>query len=510
MPGATEQIDAMGRYPNPFASIHDPFSSASDKALGAALFREHCEACHGNEARGGHGGPSLHERTFVQGRSDWALFRTVTHGVPGTAMAGWKLGRDEVWRIISYLNEVLSQDSSVADAAPIMKPVTAEELVNAENTPAEWLTYSGGYSGQRFSRLNQINRENVEQLKAVWVRQLASKDNLRLETVPIVRGSVIYVTALPADVYAMDAKSGRVLWRFKHDITVPLALCCEANRGVAVLGKSVFFGTEDGHLIALSADTGKILWDVTVAGAPKGYALTAAPLVVKDIVIVGIAGGDFATRGFIDAYDAATGARRWRFYTVPAPGQPGADTWAGDSANSGGGAAWMTGTFDPKLNLLYWCVGNPNPDYYGDNRAGDNLYTNSVLALDASTGALHWYFQFTPHDTHDWDATQTPILIDSSKVYPDRKLLALANRNGFYYLLDRVTGKFIAGQAYIRQNWPMDWTVMAIRGCALRRFRHGPAFWYTPHTSGATNWWAASTVRSSTRSMCQLLIRAVW
>ncbi len=489
-------IGGMGEPPNPFAVIQDPLKSPNDIAAGERLFQQHCNLCHGSEADGGRGGPSLHTRTFIQGRSDWALYRTITHGIPGTAMAGWKLGHDNVWRLVSYLKQILGQEASSASLfesprSPII-PVTTNELIHAADRPAEWLTYAGSYAGQRYSRLEAINRDNVGQLHVAWVRQLLSKDGRRLEVSPIVRGSTMYVTALPSVVYALDAVTGRVLWTYKHEISSRLALCCEGNRGVAVLGSRIVFGTMDAHLIALDANTGKLLWDVTIADSSKGYAITAAPLAVRDMIVTGVAGGDFATRGFLDAYDAATGKRRWRFYTVPAPGEPGGETWDSGSYRTGGGPTWMTGSFDPESGLLYWGVGNPNPDFFGDIRKGDNLYTDSVVALEAATGRLRWHFQFTPHDVHDWDSAQTPVLVDDVVGYPQRKLLAWPNRNGFYYLLDRITGQFLLGTPFIRQNWAdgLDGNGRPRVRASSIPTREGVLVY--PQSSGATSWWASS------------------
>jgi alcohol dehydrogenase (cytochrome c) len=485
----------MGDPPNPYSAIANPLDSPDDVAAGKHLFEQHCSHCHGNEARGGAGGPSLHDRVFRQGRSDWALYRTITHGIPGTPMLGWKFPRDDVWRLIAYLNDTLLHkrpaDGAAEAPAVVVEPVSADALLQAETNTSEWLTYSGSYSGRRHSPLTIINRQNISSLHAVWVRQLPS-DPPRLESSPIVRGATMYVTALPADVYALDAASGRQLWHFSHAISSPLALCCEGNRGVAILGNRVFLGTMDAHLIALDAGTGKLLWDETIAESGKGYTFTAAPLAIADMIVIGSGGGDLASRQFLDAYDAATGKRRWRFYTVPAPGESGNETWASGSWRTGGGGPWMTGAYDPELGLLYWGVGNPNPDLYGGSRLGDNLYTCSVLALNASTGKLVWYFQFNPHDTHDWDAGQIPVLVDGSAAYPDRKLMAWANRNGFYYLLDRRTGEFLAGQAFIRQNWSDG---LDAKGHSHPRPSSVPTplgVLIYPQSSGATSWWSPS------------------
>jgi alcohol dehydrogenase (cytochrome c) len=484
----------MGDPPNPYSAITNPLDSSTDVAAGRRLFEQHCALCHGNEARGGPGGPSLPGRIFRQGRSDWALYRTITHGIAGTAMIGWKYPRDDVWRLVAYLNDTLLKGesrSSAATSGPLIEPVSPDAIVNAGTNPSEWLTYSGSYSGQRHSQLSIVNRDNVRLLHVAWVRQLASEP-VRLEASPIVRGKTMYVTALPAEVYALDASTGDVLWHYSHPISTPLALCCQGNRGVAILGNRVFFGTMDAHLIALDATSGHVVWDQTIAESGKGYAFTAAPLAVGDMIVIGSAGGELATRQFLDAYDAATGKRRWRFYPVPAPGEPGNETWASDSWRTGGGPAWQTGAFDPALGLLYWGVGNPNPDLYGEGRAGDNLYTESVVALEAATGKLVWHFQFTPHDTHDWDSAQIPVLLDGTAGFQKRKLMAWANRNGFYYLLDRETGEFLRGAPFIRQNWNdgLD---------AKGRPHPSPGSTPTPQgvlvypqSSGATSWWSPS------------------
>jgi alcohol dehydrogenase (cytochrome c) len=494
-PHPTVFLMNMGDPPNPYQAIENPLKSADDVAAGKHLFEQHCSHCHGSEARGGEGGPSLHERVFRQGRSDWALYWTITHGIPGTAMVGWKLPRDDVWRLVAYVNDTLLKGQSAAasdkPSAAVVAPVSADDILKAEGNTAEWLTYSGSYSARRHSPLSMINRQNVNSLHVAWVRQLPS-DPPRLESSPIVRGSTMYVTALPADVYALDVATGRELWHFSHALASPLALCCEGNRGVAILGDRVFFGTMDAHLIALDAGTGKLLWDHTIAESGKGYTFTAAPLVIGDMIVIGSGGGDLASRQFLDAYDARTGAQRWRFYTIPASGETGNETWSGNSWRTGGGGPWMTGAYDPDLGLLYWGVGNPNPDLYGGSRLGDNLYTNSVVAINASTGKLVWYFQFSPHDTHDWDSAQVPVLVDGSAAYPHRKLLAWANRNGFYYLLDRQTGEFLTGQAFIRQNWSDG---LDEKGRSRARPGSIPTpqgILIYPQSSGATSWWSPS------------------
>jgi alcohol dehydrogenase (cytochrome c) len=480
---------------NPFESIESPRRSQTDLDAGEHLFREHCGSCHGDGTRGGYGGPSLYDHAFKQGRSDWALFRTITRGIPATGMPGTQLPRDDVWKLVSYITQRVAARDVLASSfenrpATVVEPVSAIELRNAEDQPAEWLTYSGSYSGQRHSKLQQINTRNIGQLRVEWERQL-STDTPKIETSPIVRGSVMFVTEPPNRVLALNTASGQVLWTYTHQLPSKLRLCCgPVNRGVAVLGNRVFVGTLDAHLVALEASTGKVLWDVAVAEPSQGYSITAAPLAVDDLVLTGIAGGEFAARCFIDAYDAASGQRRWRFYTVPAAGEPGSETWADESFHRGGGPTWLSGSFDPDLRLVYWGVGNPSPNFYGEKRTGDNLYTNSVVALDLDSGKLRWYFQFTPHDLHDWDAVQIPVLVDREVAGKKRKLISWANRNGFYYVLDRTTGEFLLGTPFVKQTWADG---LDAKGRPRVRPDSQPtprgALVY-PGVGGGTNWWS--------------------
>src|SRR5947208_1901036 len=265
---------------------------------------------------------------------------------------------------------------------------------------------------------------------------------------------VMYVTQPPDKVLALDADTGHVLWSYRRELPGTLPLCCyRSSRGVALLGDRVYVGTLDAHLVALDGRTGTVVWDVAVGDPQAGYSITGAPLAVKGNVIVGVGGGEFGIRGFLDAYDATTGKRAWRFYTVPAPGERGHETWSGASWKTGGAPTWLTGSFDPDSNVVYWGVGNPSPPYQGDERAGDNLYSNSVVAVDADTGTLKWHFQFTPHDEHDWDSCQIPVLADRQFGGTRRRLMVWPNRNGFYYVLDRETGQFLLAREFATQSW---------------------------------------------------------
>jgi alcohol dehydrogenase (cytochrome c) len=337
-------------------------------------------------------------------------------------------------------------------AAWTQAQVSYERLLGAAHEPQNWLTYSGGYAGWRHSELDQINTANASRLGLQWTFQVG--DLGQFETTPLVVDGILYGTGQNNRAFALDACTGRAIWRYQRTLPDKIQLCCgRVNRGFAILGDRLFMATLDAHVIALDTKTGNPLWDVTAADYRAGYTFTLAPLVVKNEVIVGVSGGEFGVRGFVDAYDAATGRRLWRFETVPAPNQPGHESWAGESWETGGAPAWLTGSFDPELNLLFWPTGNPAPNMYGGDRLGNNLYSNSMLALDPDTGRLKWFFQFTPHDVHDYDATQIPVLVDADWEGRPRKLLIQANRNGFLYVLDRTDGKFLSATAMGRVTW---------------------------------------------------------
>ena len=330
--------------------------------------------------------------------------------------------------------------------------VTYERLLRASQEPQNWLTYSGNYSSHRHSALHQIDLTNVKNLELKWVFQAQSLQ--KFETTPLEVNGIMYLTQSPNDVVALDAKSGRAFWIYSYKPSPDARLCCGVvNRGVAILGDRLFMAAGDAHLVAIDALTGRAVWNTKVAEPKDGYAMTLAPLVVKDKVIVGVAGGEFGVRGFIAAYDAQTGKECWKTYTIPGPGEPGHDTWQGDDWMHGGSSVWMTGSYDPDLNLTYWGTGNPGPDWNPDQRPGDNLYSDSVLALDPDTGKLKWYFQFTPHDPYDYDSVQVPVLADADWNGSPRKLMLWGNRNGFFYVLDRATGKFLLGHPFVKVNW---------------------------------------------------------
>ena len=369
--------------------------------------------------------------------------------------------------------------------------VTYERIRDASKEPGSWLTYSGNYNGQRFSPLTQIHAGNVARLKVAWIYQIPSMH--KVETTPLVADGVMYITEPPSNVSALDLRTGRRLWNYNRRIPEDVRVCCgQVNRGVAILGDLVFVGTVDAYLVALDSKTGIKRWETKVAEYKTGHGITVAPLAVKDKVVIGIAGGEYGIRGFLDAYDAKTGKRAWRCWTVPGPGEPGNETWGGDSWKTGGAPTWVTGAYDPDLNLIYWGTGNPGPDWNGDVRPGDNLYADSLLGIDADSGKLKWHFQFTPHDVHDWDANQVPVLYDSVVRGQPRKLVATANRNAFYYVLDRTSGEFIVGKPYVKQTWASG---LDDRGRPIRLPNTFPSVEGTrvwPTVGGGTNWYSPS------------------
>jgi PQQ-dependent dehydrogenase (methanol/ethanol family) len=339
----------------------------------------------------------------------------------------------------------------VGSNSAAMAPVPPETIrAIAQPNPADWPTYSGDVRGNRYSSLREINERNVSSLRQAWVHPLPYDP---LETTPVVMDAVMYVTG-PNQVYALDARTGGEIWRYSRPRSAAGGISGDAakgaQRGVAVLGDRVFFITDNAHLICLHRLTGALLWDVVMPEDAGKYGGTSAPLVAGDLVIAGVSGGDEGVRGFVAAYRATSGELAWRFWTVPKAGEPAAATWQGNPSPQGG-TTWTTPSYDPETGVLYVGVGNPYPDTDGDNRGGDNLYTDSDVALDAKTGKLLWYFQFTPHDVHDWDANQPLVLIDAPLHGQQRKLLLHANRNGFFYVLDRTSGKFLLASALVQK-----------------------------------------------------------
>src|SRR6202158_246879 len=391
---------------------------------------------------------------------------------------------------LPFCARALQVHDSVPASASVSIDVSTEALA-AQPVADNWLSYNGDYTGRRFSRLTQITPQNVPLLRAEWVFHAPNSNSL--EVTPVVYNGIMFVT-FANDAYALDAQAGRTIWHYSRPVTEGLIddAAQHHNRGVALWHSHVYMETDNAHLLCLDARSGHLLWDVAYATGNKNYGATSAPLVVKDKVLVGTSGGDDGVRGFVAAFDAETGKLAWRFWTIPGPGEFGSASWPGELYKRGGGTTWMPGTYDPELNTIYWGTSNPSPDFDGAVRPGDDLYTDCVLALDPETGKLKWYFQFTPHDLFDYDATETPVLVDAVYQGQPRKLLVQANRNGFLYVRDRTTGKFLSATQFSQKlNWAkgIDADGRPIR-TNLQPSAEGTEI--CPGIVGATNWYSPS------------------
>ena len=462
------------------------------------LFEANCANCHGSDGRGAERGPDIVSSRRAASRSIEDLQRIIRQGIPPSGMPPSTLGEGEIAAVARHLRELagkaqqprtfphvrlqlrsgasiegLVQNESSFDMQLLTMDGTLAALNRGEiagvrelgRAPmpelkprdaadpwreGDWPTYNGDPSGNRHSALAQIAPANVAGMRVKWTFPVGSSRNLK--ATPLVVDGIMYLTA-PNEVYALDAASGRQIWHFSRPRTRGVIGDAGAgvNRGVAVRGDRLFVATDDARLLSLHRGNGQLLWDVKMADHREHYGATGAPLVVGDLVISGVSGGDEGVRGFLAAFDAVTGREAWRFWTVPAPGEPGSETWGGKALKYGCAATWLTGSYDPATDLLFWTTGNPCPDYNGGERIGDNLWSNSVLALEPRTGRLRWFYQFTPHDLHDWDAVQTVVLADVVFRGAPRRVLIQANRNGFFYVLDRETGKLLLAEPFIRK-----------------------------------------------------------
>jgi alcohol dehydrogenase (cytochrome c) len=481
-------------------SAGDPSSSLDGVRLQAAqakkataenaeAFERLCSGCHGQGGSGGPVGIALASEAVQSGLGDVDIYKAVTRG-----RGGMPLITENVQLALMVTAHAHSlgaheekKDATVHCAGCDGIHLSAADVAEKFAKAGEWPSYSGDYTGQRFSPIKQINTANVSKLRTRFVYQTRSP--VGLEPVPIVLNGVMFLSAPEDHVVALDLETGDPIWDYRRSVPEGVRLCCgRRNRGVTVLGDRVFHGTLDGRLVALDIRTGKEIWNVEVADYREGYSITGAPLAVKDKIIVGVAGGDFGAPGVIDAYDPKTGKREWRFNTI----QQSHETWQGDSWKSGGGATWVTGTYDPQLDLVYWGVGNPAQVFNPGSRSGNNLYTSSVVALDAKTGNLRWHYQFVPNDGTDWDATSIPVLVDAEVDRAPRKLMLFANRNCFFYTLDRETGKFLSAKPFCPQNWNDGFTA---EGAPIRRpgtvpSPAGPMI--QPTIIGGANWMSPS------------------
>jgi alcohol dehydrogenase (cytochrome c) len=485
-PGSAVYLASLDENPNLHVSIKNRLRRPEDVERGKDLYVRNCHQCHGEGGRG-ESGPDL--VLSAASNSDWAFFSVAKYGREGTSMPAQDLPDIDLWRVHAYITGEIAAETAVKRPA-VQVPYQA--IVDADARPEEWVTYAGNYLGHRHSRLSQLTKSNVPGLGLAWVAQLSQVDR-ELQVSPIVVGNIMFVTQSREGVLALDATTGARLWEYHRRIPDRVPSCCGMpNRGVAVLGQTVFVVTIDAYVVALDANTGRQKWITKVADVEEGYAMTVAPLALADRVIVGVSGGEFGARGFISAYAAADGKELWKFHTVPGPGEKGHDTWAGDSWKTGGSPTWTTGAYDPALDIVYWGVGNPSPEFIASARAGDNLYSNSVVALDAKTGTLKWHYQFTPADERDWDANQQPVLADIAWKGEQRPVVLWANRNAFFYALDRRTGEFLFAEAFVKQTWNEGFDAKGRPRVSPKASPTLSGAIVAPSLSSAANWWPPS------------------
>ncbi len=493
---------------------------AQDRDPGRATFESRCARCHSADGNGGDMGPAITPR--LAARTDPQLATLIRSGVPLKGMPPNLVTAAEMPSLVRYLRTlerramdkpivrmtVQTTDGQTLDgqvmgqgfddlqllsgtkdnprvhllrrAGDRYRPVTSETM---------WPTYNGDPGGNRYTTLSEINKETISRLAPRWMFSIP--DAGLLQVTPIVVDGIMYVTAVN-EVFALDAGSGRQIWHFKRPRTKGVTSAW-ANRGVGVAGDRVFVVTDHAHLIALRRSTGDVLWDTEIGDWRQNYAATSAPLPAGDLVITGVTGGEQGANGFVAAYDPATGKEVWRFWTVPKPGTPGSETWQGKDIDHGGAPTWFTGSYDPTLDLVYWPTGNPAKEYNGDDRKGDNLYSSCILALDRKTGQLKWYYQFTPHNLWDWDATQTSVLIDADWQGQRRPLMLHASRNGFFYVFDRRDGKLLLAKPFVKNlTWASG---VGADGRPIKLPNQDPTPEGTkvcPSQDGATNWFSPS------------------
>jgi alcohol dehydrogenase (cytochrome c) len=523
----------------PFSLLLVCAVSAMAQQSGSTTFENRCSLCHGGDGSGGGRAPSL--LGFVRYHTDSEVSSLIHSGRLDKGMPTFDLSEIEMHDLLAHLRSLAGSNPAMAQAGytgnapmkvPGRKPLpgphpgllklasgeTLEGTVIESDFSAEvltddgkyhllshegdqyrekpvepkrdWTSYNGSFSGNRYSTLSQINTGNVKQLSLAWLFPAAST---RVETTPIVADGVMYITGWN-EAYALDATTGQQLWIYRQPHTTGLVSEASrgANRGMAISNDKLFMVTDNAHLLALDRRNGQKLWDVEMGSVKDGYSATGAPLVVGDLVVVGISGGEEGARGYVTAYKAGTGEQVWRFYTVPKRGEKGSETWIGNAIEHGCGATWLTGSYDPQLDIVYWGTGNPCPDYNGDERKGDNLYASSVVALSAKTGELKWYYQFTPHDTHDWDSEEPLLLVDQVWKGQPRKLLLHADRNGFFFVLDRATGEFLMAEPFGKVTWASGYDKS---GRPILTDTHEPTVQGTvicPAENGASNWYSAS------------------
>ena len=493
--------------------------SAQSTGPGKLVYDTRCAACHGGDGHGGERAGGIVAR--LSARSDSDLGGVIRKGLPAVGMPGFNLPETQMRELIAFLRALPTRRSEppvrlsvqttggrtleglvLNRSASELQLRTADDRIHLlrregeryrpVTSDADWPTYHGSFSGNRYSPLKQIDKSNVGRLAPKWIFPIPNA--ARLQVTPVVVDGIMYITA-PNEAFALDPGSGRQLWQYRRPRTPGVIGDAGAgiNRGVAIAGDRLFVITDHAHILALNRFTGALLWDTEMADYRQNYGATAAPLAVGNLVISGHSGGDEGVRGFLAAFDQASGKEVWRFWTVPKPGEPAAETWKGAAIEHGCAATWLTGTYDTESDTVYWPTGNPCPDYNGDERKGDNLYSDSILALDAKTGRLRWHFQYTPHDLWDWDAQQPPVLVDAQWKGRPRRLLLHANRNGFFYVLDRTSGELLLARPFVKKlTWARE---IGADGRPVLNPDQVPTPKGTkvcPAVEGATNWFSTS------------------
>lgn len=483
LPGSGIYLEKLASLENPYAVIKNPLGGTEAAEMGSNLYATHCRSCHGVEGALG-SAPALDGG--LRGHTDWAIFRIVKYGIEGSAMPRHNMPSDDIWRIVSHLRSLRPSQNQVAETHVYPTVSTDEIGTGIGRDEKRWLTYSGSYFGDRYSALEEINSENIQQLSLEWAHQTSSRNKMQASV--LVNGRYLFLPVPPNQVLALDSKTGSLIWSHEWSMPREVVSCCGfQNRGVALFGSSLFVATFDGRLRALEASTGKLLWETRLVDYRRDYHITSAPLAIPGRVIVPISGGQFGAPGRLIAVDSKTGQILWSFNTIA--DDENASSWAGESAKHGGAAPWMTGSYDPERDWIYWGTGHPAPSYNGDVRKGDNLYSSSLVVLDGSTGQRVWHFQFTPHNEHGWDAAQVPILYDEPH---GERWIVWPNRNAFYYRFSRQPHEFRLAHPFAHQTWATE--ILAngrpVKDPSATPSKHGTLVF--PNYNGATNWWASS------------------
>ena len=494
-----------------------------NSAEGRKAFESRCSICHGADGNGGEMGPPITRR--LQSMDDAQVKTTILSGLPDRGMPAVNVNETEMPVLLTYIRTLRPRrggfgftqyplKATLTNGKTLQGTIISEGFIEAAlrsddkrihllrkmeggkftevTSEVNWTTYNGDVGGNRYTTLNQINKSNVKRVAPLWMFTLPNVSGLQVT--PLVVDGLMYVTA-GNECYALDAGSGRQIWHYQRPRTKGLVGggAGGTNRGAAYANGKIFMDTDNAHIIALDRWDGSLLWETEIADSKLNYSATSAPIVVGNLVITGTAGGEEGARGFIAAYDQNTGKEVWRFWTVPAPGEPGSETWKGKGIEHGGAVAWFTGVYDSETDTVFWQAGNPGEDYNGDERVGDNLYSDCILALDAKTGKLKWHYQTTPHDLWDWDTTETPVVINANWEGKPRKLLVQGNRNGFFYVFDRTNGKLLLAKQFIKElTWASG---IGPNGRPILQPNQEPSPAGTrvcPSQDGATNWYSPS------------------